>query len=92
MAAPSSYPTETRILNNLADKIDDGRETEDRAERTAIYREAMGYVLDLAIEMPVYQRRQLFAYNANVIKESSLPSTVNPYSTPLEKIWLVELN
>ncbi len=92
LAAPSSYPTETRILNNLADKIDDGRETEDRAERTAIYREAMGYVLDLAIEMPVYQRRQLFAYNANVIKESSLPSTVNPYSTPLEKIWLVELN
>ena len=51
----------------------------------------MGYVLDLAIEMPVYQRKNLYVYNTNVIKASSLPEVINPYSSPLAKIWEVEL-
>ncbi|MDE6273509.1 MAG: hypothetical protein K2L87_00475 [Clostridiales bacterium] len=91
LAAPSSYPTETRTLNELSALIDQGRESEDRTFRTNIYQQAMSKVLDLAVEMPVYQRRQLYAYNANIIKESSLPSTINPFSTPLEKIWEIEL-
>lgn len=91
LAAPSSYPTETKTLNELSALIDQGRESEDRTFRTNIYQQAMSKVLDLAVERPVYQRRQLYAYNANVIKESSLPSTINPFSTPLEKIWEIEL-
>ncbi len=49
----------------------------------------MGYVLDLAIEMPVYQRKTLYAYNSKTI--SGLADSVNPYKSPLEKIWEVEL-
>ena len=80
------------ILLNLSEVIDDARETEDRDERTELYREAMGYVLDMAIELPVYQRNELYAYNANVIKSSSLPSAeeMNPYTSPLDKIWEIE--
>ena len=87
LASPSSYPIETGILNQLSDVIDAARETEDRAERTALYEEAMGYVLDLAIELPVYQREVLYAYNANVIDSSSLPEELNPYSSPLDHLW-----
>ena len=49
----------------------------------------MGLVLDLAIEMPVYQRKTLYAYNSKTIK--GLKEEVNPYSSPLERIWEIEL-
>ena len=52
----------------------------------------MGYVLDLAVELPVYQRSVLYAFNSKVIKAESLPksSEMNPYSSPLDRIWEVE--
>ena len=78
---------ELDILDNLSELIDDARETNDQAKRTELYEEAMGYVLDLAVELPVYQRDVLYAYNANVIDAQSLPSDVNPFSSPLDRIW-----
>ena len=83
---------ETTILNDLADLIDAARATNDQGERAALYEEAMGYILDLAIELPVYQRSVVYAYNSNIIKESSLPdsSNINPFSSPLDRIWEVE--
>ena len=50
----------------------------------------MKYILDLAIELPVYQRSVLYAYNTKVINKNSLPTTVNPYSSPLDRIWEIE--
>jgi ABC-type transport system substrate-binding protein len=90
LASPASYPEETQILNKLSDVIDDAREIDDQAERSALYREAMGYVLDLAVELPVYQRKVLYAYNAKVINSDSLPAEINPYTSPLDKIWEIE--
>ena len=49
----------------------------------------MGYVLDLAVELPVYQRKTLYAYNTKTIK--GLTDQVNHYTSPLEKIWELEL-
>ena len=83
----SGSAEEQAILDDLSDLIDQARETNDQAERTALYEEAMGYVLELAVELPVYQRDVLYAYNANVIDPASLPSEVNPYSSPLDRIW-----
>ncbi len=54
------------------------------------YEEAMGYVLDLAIELPVYQRDVLYAYNSKVINSDTISSDVNPYSSPLDRIWELE--
>ena len=83
----SGSAEELDILDNLSELIDQARETNDQAERTALYEEAMGYVLDLAVELPVYQRDVLYAYNAKVIDPESMPSEVNPYSSPLDRIW-----
>lgn len=80
------------ILDELSDLIDDAREITDEEARAAIYKQAMGKVLDLAVELPVYQRKTVYAYNANVIKASSIPSDINPYSSPLDRIWELELN
>ena len=86
----SGSPEELDILDELSDLIDQARETNDQNKRAELYEEAMGYVLDLAVELPVYQRDVLYAYNANVIDSSTLSEDVNPYSSPLDRIWELE--
>ena len=88
----SGSSEETRLLNELSDVIDRARETNDQSARAELYKEAMGYILDLAFELPVYQRSVLYAYNANVINSSTMPaeSELNPYSSPLDRIWEIE--
>lgn len=88
----SGTAEEMNILDDLSDLIDEARETNDQDERAELYQEAMEQILDLAIELPVYQRSVLYAYNSKVIDSSSLPaeSEMNPYSSPLDRIWEVE--
>ncbi len=90
--ANDSYWMEQEILDKMSEVIDDARETDDREIRTALYEEAMGYVLDLAVELPVYQRQQLYAYNAKIIDSSSFPEDINPYASPLDRLWEIKLN
>ncbi len=90
--AGSEYTEEKRILNDLSDKIDDAREIDDSTEegkqqRADLYKEAMGLVLDLAVELPLYQRMTLYAYDLNVIDETTMPDKINPYTSPLSRIW-----
>lgn len=86
---PSYYSYETSVINSLSDIIDDARELMDQDERKPLYKEAMEYVLDLAVELPVYQRKNLYAYNGKTIK--GFPQQVNAYTSPLEKVWELEL-
>lgn len=88
-ADPSNFSEETGIINRLSDVIDDARELMDQDERTPLYKQAMEYVLDLAVELPVYQRKNLYAYNGKTVK--GFPTKVNAYTSPLEKVWELEL-
>lgn len=88
-ASSSTYPEETKIINMLSEVIDDAREITDQTRRTELYEIAMGYVLDLAVEMPVYQRQNLYAYNSNTVK--GFQENVNPFTSPLEKVWELEI-
>ncbi len=88
----SGTSEELAILDELSDYIDAARDTNDKEERSEIYMDAMTLVLDLAIELPVYQRSVLYAYNSNIISSDSMPkeSEMNPYSSPLDRIWEIE--
>ncbi|MCQ2399586.1 MAG: ABC transporter substrate-binding protein, partial [Clostridia bacterium] len=88
-ANSTKYSEENRIINDLSAVIDDARSINDKGQRRNLYETAMNYVLQLAVEMPVYQRMNLYAYNANTI--TGISSEVNPYSSPLERIWELEL-
>ena len=48
--------------------------------------------MELAVEMPTYQRKDMSAFNAKVIKESSLTPEAerSPYNGLLSRIWEVE--
>lgn len=84
-----SIRNEYDLIKGLSLLIDAGRETLVKSDRKAIYEEAMKMVLDLAVEMPVYQRKTLYAFNSKTVK--GFTEDVNPYSSPLEKIWELEL-
>ncbi len=88
----SGTSEELDILDELSELIDEARETNDQEERSELYMDAMTEILDLAVELPVYQRSVLYAYNSKVISENSLPeeSEMNPYSSPLDRIWEIE--
>ncbi len=86
----SGTSEELAIMDEMSDLIDQARETEDRAIRSELYEQAMTQVLELAVELPVYQRSVLYAYNSKVISADSMPTDVNPYSSPLDEIWNIE--
>ena len=88
----SGTAEELNILDELSDLIDQARETNDKSVRADLYQEAMEQILDLAIELPVYQRSVLYAYNSKVIDASTMPesSEMNPYSSPLDRIWEID--
>ena len=93
---PNPADNQTTILNELSALIEQGRETLDQNVRIGIYEQAMSKVLDLAVELPVYQRKTLYAFNANVIDVNTLPHDengnllINPYTSPLSRIWEVD--
>ena len=92
LAAPDIYKEEYNIVTKLlSPKIDAARRIEDQELRATLYEEAMGYVLDLAVEMPVYQRMNLYAYNAKRLGGIPDQNHVNIYTSPLEKIWEIEI-
>ena len=88
----SGTSEELKILDDLSELIDEARETNDQEERAELYKEAMEEILDLAIELPVYQRSVLYAFNSKVISAESLPTEdeMNPFSSPLDRIWEIE--
>jgi ABC-type transport system substrate-binding protein len=88
-ADTSTYKYENEQINALSEIIDEARSMMDQNARRPLYEDAMRIVLDLAVEMPVYQRMTLYAYNNKTLQ--GLNNTVNPYSSPLEKIWDLEL-
>jgi len=86
----SGTSEELDILDELSYYIDEARATNDKEERTELYMQAMEQILELAIELPVYQRSVLYSYNSKVIKSESIPAEINPYSSPLDRIWEIE--
>ena len=88
------YQRELDILNELSEKIEAARETVNQNERAAIYSEALDLVMELAVELPCYQRDDLFAYNTAKLDESSLlsDSEVSSFISYTSKMWEIRLN
>ncbi len=81
------FDEEKTIIENLSILIDDGRKTNNKEERAAIYKEALDLVMDLAVEMPTYQRKDCVAYNNKVINPKSLNQDPTAFSGVIDKVW-----
>ena len=96
LADPTNYSEENRILKDLAGYIEEGRETLVEEDRAKSYKSAMELVLELAVELPVYQRQVMYGLNTKVIDIESLPHKDgellnNPFTSPLSRIWEVKM-
>ena len=85
------YNEELALVEELSELIEQGRETTDQAARAKIYSMALDIVMQLAVELPTYQRDDLFAYNINKIDADSLNKDLSPYSGLLNDIHTVRL-
>jgi peptide/nickel transport system substrate-binding protein len=92
--AGGKYDKALELVEKLSGIIDLARETLDNEQRKYYYAQALDIVMQLAVELPTYQRSDLFAYNTNIIDVNSLtpPSELTPYNGPMSRIWEVSLN
>lgn len=69
-----------RIRNERLDEvIIDARKTNDVELRKELYKEALNIVMDEAVEMPVYQRKNMYIFNKDVVDILSLPKEMTPF-------------
>lgn len=83
------YDYEKGIVEELSQIIDLARETENQSRRASYYSEALDLVMGLAIELPLYQRNDLMAFNSDKIDRASLTpeKELSPYNSLLSRIW-----
>lgn len=94
------YDTELKIVQELSEIIDDARaisnpsQEEEHRLRKEKYALALDLIMQLAVELPTYQRSDLFAYNSKVINVNSLTPAkdITPFNGPMAKLWEVSLN
>ena len=66
--------------------------TVDLEERKALVTEMLDRAMDLAIELPLYQRKNIIAYNQNNIDMSTIPANTTAFWDYTDELWKVRLN
>ena len=79
--------TQAEALTYLAELIEEGLKYMSVEERAPIYQKALEVLAQLNIELPTYQRKNMFAYNNTVIDGTTLSATVTPYWGPIAQVW-----
>ena len=91
-ADKSKYSYENKVIDKLSELIDLARTTTVQGTRKTTYYEALDLVMELAVELPTYQRRDLTVYNKNKIKASTLNQHPTSFDGLFSKIWEVGYN
>ncbi len=75
--------------SSLSDLIDEGRQYTDTATRTEIYGEALDLIMELAVELPTYQRQDMTAYNKTLLDRKSMTpkEKLSSYNGLMSRIW-----
>lgn len=93
--AGNKYSTENEILTKLSELIEKGRETENQSDRKVYYEAALTEVMKLAVELPTYQRDDLFAFNEKKIDTTTftpaeLRSSFKGLTSDIHNVSLVQ--
>lgn len=87
----NKYSRELAIITELSEVIDAARETTNQKIRADYYSTALDLVMELAVELPTYQRNDLFAYNANKIDVSTFNQDTSPFKGLTADMHLISL-
>ena len=91
-ADSEQFGYEQMIIDELSLKIEEGRQTLDEATRKEIYAEALDLIMELAVELPTYQRNDLVVYNNKVINETTLNQKPSANEGVYDRLWEVNYN
>ncbi len=78
------------MVVELSGIIDEARSSNEEDYRKQKYSTALDLIMELAVEFPIYQRKDLFAYQSNLLDPSTLPTKVTPFSGLLARIWEID--
>lgn len=88
----SEYAEENALLTYLSAEIDLARSNVNEEFRTVHYVNALNAIMELAVELPTYQRHDLAVYNNKVIKIDSINQNPSANAGLLFKIWELDYN
>ncbi len=91
LASTNSYAFEKERIDALSELIEEARSIEEQSDRKQLYSEALDIVMELAIELPTYQRKDMFAYNANKIDAATFNQQVSAFKGLTSDIHTVSL-
>lgn len=81
------YSTEREILNRLSTHIVEARQDISESVRGPKYVQALNEIMELAIQLPVYQRKDLVVYNSGLL--ANLNRNPGAYAGVLNRVWEV---
>ncbi|MBQ9730180.1 MAG: hypothetical protein IJV80_05160 [Clostridia bacterium] len=90
--ANDKYSYERNIVLELSEVIEQGRKTDVKGDRIRIYDQALDMVMNLAVELPTYQRNDLIIFNKDVIDSTTLNKEVEWPNTVISKLWKLNFN
>lgn len=76
----------------LDQMVEDARTNTDQTYRKAVYKEALDFVVDFAVEIPVYQRQECSLYSTERVNMDSVTPDQTTYYTWMNEAYNVELN
>ena len=91
------FSFERGVIDTLSDYIEEARTMLEQNARAVIYEMALEQVMELCVEIPTYQRKNLYVFNKNVIDADTLLTSedpnsvqqVTPYQDPMSRVWEV---
>ena len=85
----TKYPTEYNYIIYLSSLIDQARSTLDQDTRIELYSQCLNTIMDLSVELPIYQRQDLCVFNKQVLDVTTMNESPTANIGVLDKIWLV---
>lgn len=76
----------------LDQMVEDARTNTDQTYRKAVYKEALDFIVDFAVEIPVYQRQEATLYSTERVNMDSVTPDQTTYYTWLNEVQNLELN
>lgn len=86
----STWAYEYNIIDRLSGLIVKAREMDDQGTRAGIYAQCYDLVMELAVELPTYQRSDLCVYNKEVISAASLVQNPSYIVGLFDRIWEID--
>ena len=86
------YPREVAVITRLSNTIEQARKTLDEDLRTTLYASALDDIMELAVELPTYQRNDCVVYNNELIDAATLNQNPTAYRGVTDKLWEINYN